>query len=184
MKFSGAVLAGGKSSRFGTDKARFIYKGKAMMRWVLESLEPASERFIIANETYDEFDFPIYADVISNQTPLSGIHSALVHAKHDWAAIAACDMPFLTRDYWKILVQYCSGSTNAIVIKSQEGLEPLAAFFHRSSRGSIETALKQEQKAVHQFLQNIEVTVLNAEDLDLPRNTFLNINRLEDIQAL
>jgi molybdenum cofactor guanylyltransferase len=179
--FSGVVLAGGKSSRFGSDKARFIYQGKPMMQWVLESLAFASERFIIASHAYDDFGLPVYADMIQRQTPLSGIHSALVHAQHDWVAVAACDMPFLKKDYWKVLQAYCNERMRAVVVESSFGLEPLAAFYHRSLTEAIEAALKQEQKAVHLFLQGIEKTVLKAEALDLPSTTFFNINRLEDV---
>jgi molybdenum cofactor guanylyltransferase len=180
VNFSGVVLAGGKSKRFGSDKARFVYKGKPMMKWVLDSFELASERFIVANATYAEFNVPVYADVISSHTPLSGVHSALTHAKHDWVALAACDMPFLTTNYWQTLQKYCP-DTKAVVVASGFGLEPLAAFYHRSLIQAIEAALNQEQKAVHLFLESIDKTVLKAEALNLPSNTFLNINRLEDV---
>lgn len=180
VKFSGVVLAGGKSRRFGTDKARFVYKGKPMLQWALDSFELANERFIVAHQPYAEFGIPVYGDIISSPTPLTGIHSALTHAKHDWVAIAACDMPYLTAHHWQSLQNYCH-DTKAVVVESSFGLEPLAAFYHRSLIQAIEDALKQEQKAVHLFLESIDKTVLKATSLALPNNTFLNINRLEDI---
>jgi molybdenum cofactor guanylyltransferase len=151
-----------------------------MMQWVLDSFEAASERFTVANQPYDEFNVPVYADVVSSPTPLSGIHSALVHARHDWVAVAACDMPYLTAQYWQTLQAYCH-DTKAVVVESGFGLEPLAAFYHRSLVRAIENALGQEQKAVHLFLESIDKTVLNAEALTLPSNTFVNINQLEDV---
>jgi molybdenum cofactor guanylyltransferase len=178
--FSGVVLAGGKSSRFGTDKARFVYQGKPMMQWVLGSFEHADERFIVANQAYDEFDLPVHADIISSPTPLSGIHSALVHAKHDWVAIAACDIPFLTKEYWSQLQEHCQ-NTAAVVVESETGLEPLAAFYHKRLISNIETNLQQNQRAVHLFLQMIDAKVLKASSLNVPNNTFDNINRREDI---
>jgi molybdenum cofactor guanylyltransferase len=180
MKFSGVVLAGGKSVRFGSDKARYVYQGKPMMQWVLDSLEGASERFIIANQAYDEFELPVYTDVISSPTPLSGIHSALVHAKHDWVAIAACDMPFVTKGYWSLLYKQCQ-DTRAVVVESKTGLEPLAAFYHKELQHEIEKQLQQDQRAAHLFLQSIDAKVLEASSLKVPTNTFDNINRLEDI---
>jgi molybdenum cofactor guanylyltransferase len=182
VNFTGVVLAGGKSRRFGSDKARFVYNGKPMTQWVLDSFELANERFIVANQAYEEFNVPAYGDLISSPTPLSGIHSALVHAKHDWVAVAACDMPFLTTHYWQTLQNYCH-DTKAVVVESNFGLEPLAAFYHRSLIQTIEVALNQEQKAVHLFLESIDKTTLKAEALNLPSNTFLNINQLEDIPA-
>jgi molybdenum cofactor guanylyltransferase len=182
-EFSGAVLAGGKSSRFGSDKARFVYQGKAMMQWVLDSFETANERFIVANQSYDDFALPVYGDIIPNQTPLSGIHSALVHAKHDWVAIAACDMPFLTKTHWQTLQAHCK-NTSAVVVESEVGLEPLAAFYHKDLLPEIEADLRHNQKAIHVFLQNVDATVLKASELALPINTFHNINRLEDAEGL
>jgi molybdenum cofactor guanylyltransferase len=182
VNFTGVVLAGGRSKRFGSDKARFVYNHKTMMQWVLDSFELANERFIVANQPYDEFNVPVYADVISSHTPLSGIHSALVHAKHDWVAVAACDMPYLTTHYWQILQKYCH-DTKAVVVESYFGLEPLAAFYHRSLIQAISIALDREQKAVHLFLESTAKTVIRAEELKLPNNTFLNINRLEDVPA-
>jgi molybdopterin-guanine dinucleotide biosynthesis protein A len=180
MKFSGAVLAGGKSSRFGSDKARFVYRGKPMMQWVLDSFEHADERFIVANQAYDEFDLPVYEDVISSPTPLSGIHSALVHARHDWVAIAACDMPFLTKTYWSLLYEHCQ-HTAAVVVESDTGLEPLAAFYHKTLIPDIEASLRKNQKAVHIFLDSVATMIVGVSNLELPANTFYNFNRLEDI---
>jgi molybdenum cofactor guanylyltransferase len=179
-EFSGVVLAGGKSKRFGSDKTRFIYQGKTMMQWVLESLQDSSERFIIANQPYDEFNVSVYADVISSQTPLSGIHSALIHAKYDWVAVAACDMPYLTKAYWQVLHSHCKNS-QAIVVESHYGLEPLAAFYHKSLVGRLETYLQNEQRAIHVFLQEVELKILSIDFLNIPHNTFTNINSLSDL---
>jgi molybdenum cofactor guanylyltransferase len=183
MKFSGAVLAGGKSIRFGSDKARFVYQGKPMMQWVLDSLEDADERFIIANKPYDEFAPGVYPDLLPYPTPLSGIHSALVHAQHDWVAVAACDMPFLTRGYWSLLQEHCT-NTRAVVVRSEGRLEPLAAFYHKELQHDIEAQLQQDQKAVHLFLQSVEAKVLDSASLNVPRHTFDNFNRLEDVASV
>lgn len=180
--FSGVVLAGGKSSRFGSDKARFVFEGKPMMQWVLDSFENANERFIVANEGYDEFDFPVYRDIIVDSTPLSGIHSALFHAKHDWVAIAACDMPFLTQEYWSELQQHCH-NVGAVVVESDFGLEPLAAFYHKDLQSEIEKQLQANQKSVRLFLQSIDAKVLKANSLKVPAHTFDNINRREDVRG-
>lgn len=153
-----------------------------MMQWVLNSFENASERFIVANQAYDEFRFPVYTDIILDATPLSGIHSALVHAKHDWVAIAACDMPFLTKEYWSELQGHCQ-DTRAVVVESEVGLEPLAAFYHRDLRYDIERQLQQNQKSVRLFLQSTDTKILNVSSLNVPAHTFDNINRQGDIKS-
>lgn len=151
-----------------------------MMQWVLESLEEAQERFIVANQPYGDFNLPLYPDILPSQTPLSGIHSALAHAKHDWVAIAACDMPFLTKAYWQTLLPYCK-NTSAVVVESEVGLEPLAALYHKDLHREIEIRLRHNQKAIHVFLQSIDATILAVNALNVSARTFDNINRLEDI---
>jgi molybdenum cofactor guanylyltransferase len=82
MGYSGAVLAGGASKRFGEDKALFPYRGKPLLQWVLESLQGAQERFVVANRPYEGFGVPVYPDLLPGADSLSGLHSALSHARH------------------------------------------------------------------------------------------------------
>ncbi len=154
-----------------------------MMQWVLESFEEAQEKFIVANTPYEEFSLPVYPDLISSPTPLSGIHSALVHAQHDWVAIAACDMPFLTPVYWQALLPYCQ-DTSAVGVESKNGLEPLAGFYHRHLVKSIETHLQEDQKSIRIFLERSDVKILGEYSLNVPSNTFDNINSFQDFEAL
>lgn len=128
--FSAAVLAGGRSARFGRDKARFIYQGKPLLAHVLASLSAAAERFIVANEPYPEFGVPVVADLIRGGDSLSGLHSALSHARYDWIALAACDLPYLTPAYWALLLQ-CRDLWPIVMVRGQQGVEPLAALYHQ-----------------------------------------------------
>lgn len=128
--FSAAVLAGGRSVRFGRDKARFIYRGKPLLAHVLASLSQAADRFIVANDPYPEFEVPVVADLIRGGSSLSGLHSALVHAQHDWLALAACDLPFLTPDYWELLLER-RNLAPIVMVRDQQGVEPLAALYHQ-----------------------------------------------------
>lgn len=128
--FSAAVLAGGRSARFGRDKARFIYQGKPLLAHVLASLSAAAERFIVANEPYPEFGVPVVADLIRGGDSLSGLHSALSHARYDWIALAACDLPYLTPAYWVLLLQ-CRDLWPIVMVRGQQGVEPLAALYHK-----------------------------------------------------
>jgi molybdopterin-guanine dinucleotide biosynthesis protein A len=181
MKFSAAVLAGGRSSRFGSDKARFVFQGKMLMQWALDSLIDADETFIVANEAYLEFGLPVYADTFAREGPLAGIHTALSYARHDWVAVVACDMPFLTQAYWQKLFTCCSAESQAVVVQNQGRLEPLAAFYHRAALASIEASLELGQRAAHRVLDQLPTTVLSLESLGLPSRLLKNINNPADV---
>jgi molybdopterin-guanine dinucleotide biosynthesis protein A len=151
--FSGAVLAGGRSSRFGTDKARFVYRGKPLLAHVLNSLAAAAERFIVANSPYPEFGVPIVADLIPGAGSMSGLHSALVHAKHDWVALAACDLPHLTPAYWELLLGAIHLAPLVIAEGPHRDLEPLAALYHRSLLPLIEARLARGDHALFRLAE-------------------------------
>lgn len=162
MPFSAAVLAGGRSSRFGQDKATFFYREKPLLQWVLDSLQAADERFIVANRDYPGFGAHIYADIYSGGGSLSGLHTALVKARHEWLALTACDLPFLTREYWQYLLEHRTDAP-VVVVSGEDGFEPLAALYHRSLLPRIEEQLSRYDYAMHKLIRQVDARVIQRE---------------------
>ena len=183
MKFSAAVLAGGQSSRFGRDKARHIWHGKPLLRWVLDSLIEADERFVVANRLYEEFGLPTYADAIAGGDSLSGIHSALVHAQSEWVAVAACDLPKLVPEYWRYLFSQTDSDVQVVAGVGPGGLpEPLAAFYHRSMISEIEGRLYKGDLKLQSIFASVPTTLLPWAGLQqFGSDLYLNANRLTDL---
>lgn len=145
---------------------------------MLESLSPAAERFIIAGTPYD-FGVPVYPDIYSGSS-LGGLHAALYHAAHDWLALAACDMPFLTPEYWLTLAAHREG-VGAVVVARSGRLEPLAALYHRSLLPLAEAQLKTGEPKLQRFIETSRARVLPWETLGLDDKTLVNANRLQDL---
>lgn len=179
MTFSGAVLAGGRSRRFGSDKARYVLEGKPLLARVLASLTAASERFVVADGAYGDFGVPVYADSFPGQGPLSGVHTALGQAREDWVAVAACDLPYLTPAYWSTLARHREG-VQTVVVRRGGRLEPLAALYHRDLAAEAARRLKRGDHALHSFVENSSTRVLAWETLDLPPETLTNLNTPPD----
>lgn len=188
IAFSGAVLAGGRSSRFGQDKARYVYRGKPLAAWVLESLADADERFIVADRPY-AFGVPVLPDQYPGSS-LGGLHAALLHAAHDWVALAACDQPFLTPDYWQQLITYIGSprisspyaEVQAVVATGPEGrLQPLCALYHRSLQPLAEAQLETGTFKIQQFIAQIRARIVPWDALDVSPQTFFNANRRSDL---
>lgn len=180
--FSGAVLAGGRSSRFGSDKARYVYRGKTLLTWALESLSGADERFVIAHHPY-ELDLPIYPDLVPGGGPLSGLHAALTYAARDWVALAGCDLPFLTPAYWSLLWGQRAG-VEAVIVHSEGGrLEPLAALYHRALLPAVTAQLKAGDLRVGAVAQNATARVLPWEEVRAAAHAAVltNANYLGDL---
>lgn len=182
MRFSGAVLAGGKSRRFGQDKALYPFEGKPLMGWVLEGLSPASERFIVANREYPEFGVPVWSDRFLDGDSLSGLHAALSYAKEDWVAVAGCDQPFLTAEYWQYMVSLISQEHSIVAAWHSQGFfEPLGALYHKSLEPIVLQRLERGQFKMQALLESVNTLRVSVEALGFGPKLFLNANHLEDL---
>lgn len=183
-RFSGAVLAGGQSRRFGADKARYIYRGKPLLGWALEALEGAAERFVVANRPYPEFGLPVYPDLLPGGDTMSGLHSALAHAGQEWVVVAGCDQPFLTARYWDYLLEQARPGLEAVVASSGESLEPLGALYHRGLEPQIRARLGRGDFWMQGLLREINTLCVPTTELEgrFGPRLFLNANTLEALE--
>lgn len=105
---SAAVLAGGKSSRMGQDKALLplVADGPALIAIVLGILRDVAEDvFVVANdeERYACFGVRVVPDREPGLGALGGIYTALREASARHCLVVACDMPFLNRDLLRLM---------------------------------------------------------------------------------
>jgi molybdenum cofactor guanylyltransferase len=183
---SGAVLAGGRSSRFGRDKALELWQGKTLLEHALTSLEDCAERFIVGgtSERYGFAGVPVYADLEPFQSSLYGLARALELAQSDRVAVMACDMPGLTREFWACMTNL--EPAQIVIPENADGfLEPLAAIYSNSCLPEIQTALENNQLRMTGWHANLEVQVVSWAELE-PKfgpNLFQNVNTQADLKS-
>lgn len=180
------VMAGGKSSRMGTDKSFVPLLGKPLIEHVLERLGGiGQEEIIITNrpEDYEYLNRPMFQDIIPNRGPLGGLHTALVHANYPHILVTACDMPWLNRSLLEYMVSL-RHHAQAIVPRWQRYPEPLHAVYSKSCLTPIEQKLSAGSLKMISFYQEIEVLYLEQDDIarfDPQGRSFSNINTPEDL---
>ncbi|RDI96056.1 molybdenum cofactor guanylyltransferase [Meiothermus sp. QL-1] len=181
MRWSGAILAGGWSRRFGRDKALYPYRGQPLLAWVWEGMAEASERFVVANRPYP--GYRVCPDLQGGGGALSGLHAALVHARYDWVAVAGCDQPFLSVAYWRFMRDQVAPGIQAVVAGSAEGLEPLGALYHRSLEEEAGRCLELGYLGLRALLRRVSCLVVDRGVLEarFGPHLFLNANRPEDL---
>jgi molybdopterin-guanine dinucleotide biosynthesis protein A len=106
---SAAILAGGKSSRMGTDKALIQLEpnGPPLAAIVIDVLNQLSDDVYLVTPPrpeYASFGVPIRPDLFGDTGPLGAIASALIHARHDFCLVVSCDMPFLNLDLLRWMI--------------------------------------------------------------------------------
>jgi molybdenum cofactor guanylyltransferase len=95
---TGVILAGGKSSRFGSNKAFASMNGTQLIERVIAIMGSIFKDLIIITNDPDEYSFlglPMYEDLIKGLGPLGGIYTGLEKIPEKTGFFVACDMPFL-----------------------------------------------------------------------------------------
>src|SRR5208337_3578736 len=95
-------------------------------------------------QLYAHLGYRAIPDLYPGAGPLGGILTALRHTSADWNLVAACDMPELSVEFLKLLINAATGhpAVDALVPSGPSGrLEPLCAVYHRRSRLRLERAL-------------------------------------------
>ncbi len=182
---SGVVLAGGKSSRFGTNKALFNYRGKRLVEHALDVLRPICGELLICTnnpEAYAGFGATCITDIYENTGPLGGIHSALTAAKNDQIAIISCDTPFIPTELFKIMV--LEMTTYDLIMPVHKGFtESMCAIYSKSCLPALEQAL-----ITGKFRILDAIKPLNSRFLPVDQESFYtweifhNINYKEDLK--
>lgn len=189
--FTGVILAGGKSTRFGTDKAFIPIGDKYLIELILSQLQSKFKNIIISSnkpEMFKQLEVPVIKDVFQNFGPLGGIHSALVHSPTEFCFITACDMPFINLDMVEYLLNYYP--KKEVLVPFAEGrIQPLFAVYRKSLIPKIEEVLagKYESKylALHNFIKLVESEVVDvAKEKFYTPLTFYNINTIEDFEKV
>jgi molybdopterin-guanine dinucleotide biosynthesis protein A len=192
---SAAVLAGGQSSRMGTDKAflPLIEGGEPMLGTVIGHLHHvAQEVIVIANdrERYERFGTRVVPDLIPGGGALAGIHAGVHHARYDHCLIVACDMPFLNvallqwmasqpRDF-DVLIPLIPGESR----QSRNGFvfQTLHAIYGKQCLPAIEARAADGNRQVIGFFESVRVRPISLEAIllhDPERNSFFNANTPE-----
>jgi molybdenum cofactor guanylyltransferase len=181
------VLAGGKSSRLGADKALLLLEGQPLIARTVRQLFPLSDDLIVVTNSPERFEplgLPVrlVADERPGEGSLMGIYSGLKAARHPYALVVACDMPFLNRpllDYMLSIMPSC----DVVVPRLAGMLEPLHAVYSRTCLPWMARLLDQGQRKIITFFPYVKVRYVEEDEInrfDSLHLSFMNINTPQD----
>jgi molybdenum cofactor guanylyltransferase len=168
MKCAGFVLAGGRSSRMGSDKALLPFKGATLVEYVAAQVHQAAGNVtLVADPARNSYlSYPVITDIYPARGTLSGIHAALAASDAEWNLIVACDMPDVSASLLtSILERAESGTAHAVIPAGPSGLpEPLCAAYNRRAIDAIERALDRDIRKVMDALIGLEIDLWQVPD--------------------
>lgn len=186
------ILAGGRSTRMGSDKALLIVDGEPLLRRTCQmALLCTSEVYVVTPwvDRYQAilpFGCRLVPEVALTQTathgPLLGFAQGLVPVQSEWVLLLACDLPCLEAavlQRWLAQLRLAEPQEIALLPNSKQGWEPLCGFYRTSCRASLERAIAQGCRSFQRWLAGEPVRELQLEAGD--RTVLFNCNTPEDL---
>ncbi len=148
------ILAGGRSSRMGTDKALLSFGKETLLERALRTAGAVADTVFIVGprERYAQYG-DVVEDVFPDCGPLGGIHAALRSTLTELNLMLSVDTPLMSSDFLAWLLDKARASSELIVVpEALGGPQPLAAVYRRSLQAMAEHALKNgDYKIGHLF---------------------------------
>ncbi|AZK45844.1 molybdenum cofactor guanylyltransferase [Paenibacillus lentus] len=202
MEWTAIILAGGKSSRMGTNKAVLPLGGQPVIEHLVRELQKATGNIVIScgqSSEYAELGLPLLYDIYPRCGPLAGLHAGLAASPHRWNLVVSCDMPFVNASLAQYLVKQAlelegrgaedgGRAIEAVIPRVNGQIHPLLAMYRCTVLPGLEQMLDDGCLKVKQWTSGLAVRYITGEELSrasgIPLEMIVfNMNRPEDYQA-
>ena len=179
---NGYILAGGKSSRMGTDKGLLLIEGKPMIQYVIEQMQFVFDKLVIVsnNPDYEKFGLKVIPDLIKDIGPAGGIYTALQLSEAKLNFVVSCDMPYVTATAIEFIVE--NADDNQIVLLENQGkLEPLFGLYAKDCEAFWLQLIQQKKVKLQDMVSHFKLKIIPIENNEIFADSFFkNINTKED----
>ncbi len=172
----------------GEDKALKPFLGKPLIQRVVERLSPITDEMIVTTNRPVDYEFlklRLVTDLKPGRGALGGLYTAIASASHPFVAVAACDMPFASQNFFESAYRLIvKEEADVIIAKTEEGYEPFHALYRRETcLPAIEAAINEDKWKVIAWFPQAKVRELSPDELksfDPSGLCFWNVNTPEE----
>lgn len=182
-----AILAGGLSSRLGTNKAFVKVGGKPIIERIIERVQGLGDEIVIianAPDQYRHLGLPIRSDLIPGKASLGGLYTAVASTQGDHTLVLSCDHPFLNTDLLRYLIDLREGYDVVVPLNAEGYPQSLHAVYSKACLEPIHKRLEANQLKIISFFPDVrvrEVTLSEVEQFDPQHLSLVNVNRPDDL---
>lgn len=182
-KVTGIILAGGKSSRMGSEKGLVLFNKKPLIEYIIAAIAPfVSNIFIVAyNPLFKKYGHEVLEDIIKDCGPMGGIYTGLVNSNTNKNLVVSCDIPFITPEVLNAILSQM-GDEDIIVPEHGNKLEPLCAVYSKNCVKQFEVLLKKKEWKIKNSFSFFNVKKIHFEESESINKCFLNINTPTELQ--
>jgi molybdopterin-guanine dinucleotide biosynthesis protein A len=184
------ILAGGKSTRMGADKAFVTLDGHTLLSQALDLARSVTPDVRIVGDPAKFAPFALVVeDVFRGCGPLAGIHAALRSSQTELNLILAVDVPFVSPALLQYLIKRARSSTSAAVTIAQAGggWQPLCAIYRREFADAAEQSLSAGRYKIDALFEATRTQRITEEELEaagFSPKMFRNLNTREEVEAV
>jgi molybdopterin-guanine dinucleotide biosynthesis protein MobB len=171
----------------GGDKALMPFFDGSLLEWVRDRVAPAFDHvFVVTNEPAKlrHLGLPVVTDALQVRGSAVGIYTALLASPTDRVLCLACDMPFVTPDLVRRLVERSAGY-DVYVPRHGPYYQPLCAVYAKSAADAYERFLDEGGRRIFSVYSQVNTGYLDLGDgrFGDPDELFMNVNTPADLEA-
>ena len=159
------LLAGGESTRFGSDKARYLIWNQPLILRLHGLLSRTCGAVTVLTKRPDEYadlGLACVADRYPEQAPITGLLTALEMSSTEWCFVIACDLPNLDGDFLRAL--WAARRGLGVIPLAADRRQPLAALYHRDSLPLFKGAYEREDFGLQKIVAGPGFTTMTVSD--------------------
>lgn len=184
-KFTGVILAGGKSKRLNyKNKALLQIGDRNIIERVIDAIGGVTDSAILITNSPDDYEYlglPMFGDIIPDSGSMGGIYTGLINSQTYQNIIVACDMPFIKPQLLEYLMEQSAGY-DIVVPVTPDGYHPLCAVYSKNCIEPAKLLIESNNLKITNLFQYVKVNKLNFNEHNLcyMQNMFFNVNTEED----
>jgi len=180
------ILAGGQSSRMGTEKAFLEFEGHLLIDHMIGIAKAVAEQMRIVGPKQKFAAFgQIATDIYPERGPLGGIHAALEISRTEFNLMLAIDMPFIEPKFLAYLLQQAQHSQALVTVPHVGGYQPLCACYRKEFENIADRALAAGKNKIDALFAPETTRVIDEQEfakLGYPVSMFQNLNTKDDYE--
>ena len=183
--YSVGILAGGKSSRMGKNKALLEYESDTFIGHAIKEFQ-GHEIIISASgqKEYEKLPAKIVSDENMDIGPIEGIRQILTAASEDYVFVCACDMPFITDKIADYIAEFISSDYDCYVVTDEDRMHPLCAIYSKRVLPIIEKLIVNGEYKLRLRLENARTKFISLENTTFEKKIVRNVNTKEEYREL
>lgn len=184
---SAFILAGGKSTRMGSDKGLSLYRNKPFIKHIIDALSTKFKLITIISNTnnYNSFGYPVIEDLIKDKGPLAGIYTGLTQSNLQQNLFVSCDMPLLKENLITHLIEKADFTVDANIIIHNDKKEPLCGIYNKNIAAELKSLLDKNQLSIIKALELFKVNYIDITNINgIETSSLMNVNSKKELTEL